>query len=513
MRPSILAILLAAPALNAHAATFHVTRADDPQIAPCVEGDCSLRAAVAAAAITPEADLILVPAGVFTLARNPVIVSGAVTIRGAGSTATSVVGTSEDVAITGGTLSELVIEGLRFTTPEGPAISVTDGSLVLRDVELPNDANQVSIREDTLTASLRIETSRLPLVGCIGHTVTCTFSDSAIAVFGIVGAQASLDAQRIVSVGSAASTGLYVASNGRVHVVDATFSNHAKPIEVNTGDADILIERTRFLGNTGPMRGQGGGMARLDDVEFSDNIVSDANLALPAVLHATDGIAWRINRALFDGNRGGGGGNTVGAVVAADPGANVVMTNTTFTDNTYRAGVSPMNAHAIGVVSTVPKPTLMWLLHATLRRPSTLAANTPGSLLSVSGPSSSVRLYNSALDGTCLFGNGGGVFHAVGTIESIGNTCGIAGGGNFVNVPAGQLGLGALAGNGGFTWTAMPAPASFAIGRADPSYCALVIGMDQRRYRRPTDGIGCDIGAVQANGTPPTPEVFADGFE
>lgn len=172
-----------------------------------------------------------------------------------------------------------------------------------------------------------------------------------------------------------------------------------------------------------------------------------------------------------------------------------------------------MNAHAIGVVSTVAKPTIMWLFHATLRRPSTLAANTPGSLLSVSGPGSSVRLFNSALDGTCLFGNGGGVLNAEGTIESIGNTCGIAGGGKFVNVPANQLGLGTLVDNGGFTWSVMPTPNSLAIGRAATTWCLFAFGLDQRGYPRPAQGIGCDIGAVQANGTPLTPEVFADGFE
>ena len=519
MRRSLAASLLfALLAANAHAATFQVTRADDNLMLPCEAGNCTLRAAIVAAAITPEADLILMPAGTFTLARNPVTVSGTVTIRGAGSAATSIVGTSEDVAFVGGTLSQLTLEGVRFTTPEGAAISVTDGSLTLRDVDMPNDANQVIAEEHSLTASLDIASSRIPVAACIGDTAVCTLRDSTFIMFGVIGAQATLDAQRIVSAGVGPSTGLYVASNGRVHVTDSTFSDHAKPIEVNASDADILIERTRFFGNTGPMRGQGGGMARLDDAEFSDNLVSNANITLPAVLHATDGTAWRINRALFDGNRGGGGGNTVGAVVAADPGANVVMTNVTFFNNTYRSGVAPMNAHAIGVVSTAAKPTIMWLIHATLRRPSTLNPNTPGSLLSVTGPGSSVRLFNSALDGTCLFGNGGGVLNAEGNIESVGNTCGIAGAGNYVNVPANQLGLGTLADNGGFTWSVMPAPGSYTIGRAATTWCQLLFaldtfGLDQRRYLRPAGGIGCDIGAVQANGVPLTPEVFADGFE
>lgn len=512
-RIAVAFIPLLLAALPVSAATFMVTRADDPLTPVCVEGNCSLRGAVAAAAITPEADLVLMPAGTFTLARSALNVSGGVTIRGAGSAATSIVGTSEDIRITGGALSDLVIEGLQFTKPEGEAIVVVDGHLVLRDVVMPNDANGVGVRATTLGASLLVEASRLPAVGCIADAPACTMTlrDSAITVTGVLGTQASLDARGIVSVGSGTSSGLIVfLSNGRVRVADSTFSNHTRPIDVNASIADVLVERTRFIGNTGPLRGQGGGMARLDDVEFSDNIVSNANITLPAVLHATDGTTWRINRALFDGNRGGGGGNTVGAVVAADPGANVVMTNTTFVDNTYRAGVSPMNAHAIGVVSTAAKPTIMWLFHATLRRAPSVPATTLGSLLSVSGAGSSVRLFNSVLDGTCLFGNGGGVLQSVGSIESIGNTCGIAGSGNYVNVPAGQLGLGALADNGGFTASSMPVAGSYVIGRADPLWCRFV-GIDQRRHVRPADGIGCDVGAVERGALADT--LFADGFD
>lgn len=254
-------------------------------------------------------------------------------------------------------------------------------------------------------------------------------------------------------------------------------------------------------------------MARLDDVEFSDNIVSDANITLPAVLHATDGVAWRINRALFDGNRGGGDGNTVGAVIAADPGANLYLINVTFTDNTYRSGIAAMTAHGIGVVSTVNKPAVIRLIHATLRRAASVSAPTLGSVLAISGPGASVFLLNSVLDGTCRFGNGGGVANAVGTIESIGNTCGIAGAGNYVAVSANQLGLGTLADNGGFTWSVMPGNGSYVIDRASATWCPLAFGLDQRRYQRPADFTDCDIGAVEREGTPSTAELFADGFE
>lgn len=463
---SLFTALLLAVAPPLAAETFTVTRADDPLPPQCLPDDCSLRGAVMAAAITPGADLVLMPQGTFTLARYPLPVSGTLTVRGAGATRTSIVGTSADVAITAGALSELTLEGLRFTTGATTAIEVTDGRLALRDVDLPNTSNNVVVREESLSAALVVEASQLALVGCIGNTVACTLADSEVATFGIIGAQAALDARRILSVGNGASTGIHIASNARARIVDSIVSGHAVPLEVAASGADVRVERTRFVGNAGPMRGDGGGMVWLEDVEFRDNVVGNANLTRPAVLHAT-GTAWRINRALFVGNRGGAGGATLGAIVAADPGANVVMINTTFVDNTYRSGVSPTPAHAIGVRSTVADPTILWLLHATLRRPSSVAPNVPGSLLAVSGGGASVRFFNSVLDGTCAFANGGSVLQAVGSIESIGNTCGIAGSGNYVNVPPGQLGLGALADHGGFTRSVMPAAGSLAVGNAD----------------------------------------------
>lgn len=508
---TIAAFTLLFASLPLSAATWNVTRADDPVPGSCLAADCSLREAVMAAAVTPEADTVLLPAGTFTVTRGALTATGNVTIRGAGSTSTSLVGTSDDDVITGGALSELTLEGLRFATGESPSIEVIDGRLVLRDIDMPNDANSVSVRELSLTASLDVEASRIPLVACTGDTVSCEISDSEVAVMGAIGAMARLDVRGLVSVGLGNSTGLFVMSNGRVHVADSTFSGHARPIDVSGSDADILVERTRFVGNTGPMRGEGDGMVRFDDVEFSDNLVSDANLTLPAVLLATDGVAWRFNRSLFEGNRGGGGGAYVGAVIAADVGANVVITNSTFVDNTYRSGVASTTAHTLGAVSTAADPTILWVFHSTLRRASSVAASTLGSLVSVSGAGSSVRLFNSVLDGTCRFGNGGAILQALGSIESIGNTCGLVTGDNFVNVPAGQLGLGALADNGGFTRSVMPAAGSFTIDRGDETACLFAFGLDQRRHVRPGGGIDCDVGAVERDA--PTDSLFADAFD
>ena len=61
--------LLAAIVLTstAHAATFNVTRMDDPAPDGCNVNDCSLREAVIAAGQTVAKDIIMLPAGVYLI--------------------------------------------------------------------------------------------------------------------------------------------------------------------------------------------------------------------------------------------------------------------------------------------------------------------------------------------------------------------------------------------------------------------------------------------------------------
>ena len=63
----ILPCLLAVAALNGHvcAATFNVTRTDDPTPNGCAQSDCSLREAVIDANQTVQADVIMLPAGTY----------------------------------------------------------------------------------------------------------------------------------------------------------------------------------------------------------------------------------------------------------------------------------------------------------------------------------------------------------------------------------------------------------------------------------------------------------------
>jgi hypothetical protein len=100
VRGAVTALILATVAPTAHAATFDVTRTDDPAPGSCQPSDCSLREAVREANSDPAtADEIILPAGNYALTRSAaddtaaggdLDIIGSVLIDGAGAGATIV---------------------------------------------------------------------------------------------------------------------------------------------------------------------------------------------------------------------------------------------------------------------------------------------------------------------------------------------------------------------------------------------------------------------------------------
>jgi len=95
MKRSLLATALLLTTASVSAATFTVTRLDDPAPNGCAVDDCSLREAIQQANQTLDADVVLVPAGTLTLAPQAsgavtIDVYGPVRIDGAGKTTTVV---------------------------------------------------------------------------------------------------------------------------------------------------------------------------------------------------------------------------------------------------------------------------------------------------------------------------------------------------------------------------------------------------------------------------------------
>ena len=510
---ALLAGLLVAGRASAN--TFEVTRGDDPAPDGCVVGDCSLREALAAAETTPADDVIVLGPGLYNVTLGELTVIGEVLIQGAGSATTSIVGAGAFDLLHVFPLSKLTLSGVQVSTPQDAVFS-DRGTLVLRDVHTPPAGG--TILSDSVaggTSSLRVENSNLEAaVGCIGDAGSCVVIDSELnSIIAVDGIELTLD--RVEVNGPPSFYGVGISTYAPATIRDSTIRNQTSPLWVSpngTPTGDVRVLRTRFIGNHGPMHGSRDSGIYLEDVEFRDNVVDDDNIELPAVLLAEDGPGWRISRALFTGNRGGGGPETHldGAVVRALAGANLVISNSTFEDNTFRFDINDGFGDTIGVPVTSNVSTLVWLFQTTMVRSNSVPASTPGSLLTVRGASANVRVFNSVLSGTCAFVSGGAMFQAIGNIESPGDTCEFPSSDNDVNVPGGMLQLGTLGDHGGFTETFEPEPGSVLIDNAVPIWCTLS-RLDQRRYVRPAGGIGCDIGAVEAGAGPDS--IFSDDFE
>jgi len=100
-------------------------------------------------------------------------------------------------------------------------------------------------------------------------------------------------------------------------------------------------------------------------------------------------------------------------------------------------------------------------------------------------------MVNCILSGVC---NADTVTSGGHNIESPGNTCGLGGIGDNINIPAALLDLGPLQPNGGPTQTHVPGPGSPGIDAIDVSDCEVVD--DQRGIERP-QGPRCDVGSVE----------------
>ena len=193
-----------------------------------------------------------------------------------------------------------------------------------------------------------------------------------------------------------------------------------------------------------------------------------------------------IDRSLIASNSGGYGG---GLKILAD--IPVSITNTTFASNSgSQGGGLALNNNGTYVM--------------TLKNV-TFTANTSGlgSALALL-VSARLSLTNTLIDGSCS-NDASTQVQSTYSLESTGNTCGLSGTGDQVNVSAAALKLSSLADNGGRTQTALPQTGSVAIDAG--SACEPV---DQRDLVRNVGA--CDIGAAEAGATL-FDEIFYGSFD
>lgn len=513
-RSSLLALLLST-AQFASAATFNVTRGDDPQPDGCLADDCSLREALEAAEATPEGDTILLDAGQYFYTLGELQVVGEVALMGAGMEQTEVIGPGGIGVLRVTGHSSLTASRLSLISAGDEVLVIADqAAATLREVKVPADGGSVFVGVSSSefgSATLRVEHSRIEsAIACFLSDSICTVSDSVIGTAFAVGEDAALRLDRVEVFGP--YIGVLVHGGGALTINDSIIHDTLIPLSLQeygtTDPADVWIRRTRFIGNMGPMVGDRDATIHLVDVEFRDNIVHADYLDEPAVLLAETGPTWRFDRALIVGNRGGG----VGAAILVKPGGAVGIFNSTIDDNTFHpdATIGALASHAIGIYGNGIASAFLYIAHSTLRRAAELTPDAPGSLLYVRWDTANVIVANSLLQGTCAFGAGGSAGSGIGNIESPASTCEFDPAQNQ-SLPVFELHMGALADHGGFTHSYEPEPGSALIDVANETFCDLdYLGLDQRGYPRDPDGINCDVGSVEVGALDDL--IFSDGF-
>lgn len=499
LRSLVAALLFALISANVHAATFQVTRLDDPWPNGCLAGDCSLREAMVAAAENDPAgptDTILLPTGTITLTLSDLnVVDQRLRVQGAGSSLTRVVQTQEftdTFHTTAG--ADLVVVGMSLDSFRAPVNGCYAGSqgvpLFIEDVVFEGGSLQAcgttQVRHSELLTSLYVNG---------GQTVV---EDSTIRDLVQQGGMSStLTLRRVLIDGlldpDNPNETEVALINGALVIEDSTITN----IDVRAGGnpaSTLAMRRVHYIDNAGPVRTDTAITVTIEDSLFEDNTVR--------AVYASGGAEWTISGSSFVNNRVDG--NAGGAIVLEDD-TTLRIRNSTFSGNSFTVEAAADGARGAAIGFRNGTGAQLILTHVTLVRPNTMPVGIVGTVIGGHGNGVTLTLSNSIVRGTCGM-NTSVLFNNAGNIESVGDTCGLDPETNRINVSVASLALGSLANNGGPTPTHLPATGSLAIDRASTPQC---LPTDQRGYARP-GGVRCDVGALEADGDD---TLFADGFE
>jgi predicted outer membrane repeat protein len=484
----------------AQAATFTVTRQDDPVPDGCKANDCSLREAVIAADDTAAEDTIILPAG------NHLI---------------DLVGEFDNTENTG----DLDIStDMKFMG----APSSIDGQDITRIMDISSGAN-VSLRDLTLQNAYHQYNGGTIVISGGSLTVnTVTFdTNTGGGLGGVIYAQndavVNIDDSRFIN--NTGGSGSAINISGDLIVRNTVFRGNDAPdlgdrgavayVFQGSGTSDVLFENVRFDQNTAT--GSGGAIVflgrklRIDGLIATDNKTNGHGGVL-FVSGSAETKTIEIVNAIFEGNTAADGGGAIsfsGGVLgtlniqhtsfvnnnASDWGGALTITggaaeisNSTFSGN---------HTNDIGGGIHVFSAENMIVRHTTF---SGNTANAAGDNLYIRNPA---QLGNNLVDGECNIFDPGEVTSLGGNVESNGDTCDFDAGSDLVNQSDVQLGLQPLRENPGMTPTHELTPGSVARGQGVTSICDSV-GIDQLYMSRPSE---CNSGAVESN------SIFNDSFE
>ncbi len=480
-------VVVFALALPARAVIFEVDRLDDPFPAQVcdsgVAGDCSLREAVINANATAGPDLIILPAGTYSLTRpgsgEDVAVTGdlditeAVRIEGAGEVLTIIDGGGP------GGLGDRIID-IHGADVEIDNLTIRGGSGVLGAGGLYNrSGTNTQITNTTITSNTADIVDGFG--GGMQNAGTCTLINSTVH---------DNEASRAGGIDAAGVTTFQ----------DSRITNNRALATRDWGGGGILsfqpgttttLIRTVVSGNTSAKFGGGlhaHGPTVIEDSIFELNHATETGGGISVGPSRTV----TIERSSLIGNTSG----SIGGAICVEDTGTLDLTNSTISGN--QATVVGGGLMVYGVATLVN---------------STISRNTAqlGTAM-MSSPISTVIYGNTIFDGNCAAS--GDTVTLGGNIESPGNFCGLSPTLDQFNVAPLALRLGPLGYYGGSTPTHLPVPGSVAI---DTGIGCPPPQEDQRGLTRPIDGDGdssalCDVGSVEAL-LIEYPWLFLDGFE
>lgn len=488
-----------------HAATFNVTRMDDPVPDGCNVNDCSLREAVITADQTMTKDFIVLPAGTYLIDLL-------------GSDNSENVGDldiSTDMEFVG---APSTIDGQEL----GRIMDISsDASVTLRDLTLQNANTSLATNGSLNGGAIEIGGGELTLD-------TITFDDNSTqslggAVYAFDDAVVTIEDCLFVNNSAGNGAGLF-ASTG-VTIRDTVFQNNRADLSIlgngavylSGSTSDALFEDVTFDNNLST--GAGGAIQFLGRNLLIDGLVATLNksttrnggvLSVPGTGHVK---RVEIVNALFEGNMAQDSGGAINFSADTDvldishssfvsntadddggaiylTGGIVNVTNDTFSGN--QAADDGGGIYMFGAELTV--------YHVTFSGNQA----SMGSDLSMSNLSSnSVELANNLFDGNCFIGDTDLLTSLGGNVEGNGDTCDLDFGSDLVNQSNAQLGLQPLADNPGGTPTHKLASASVAREQGEMAICSQV-NIDQLYANR---GVMCNSGADESN------TIFRDSFE
>ncbi len=506
------------------AATFVVTRGDDPAPDSCQIGDCSLREAVLAANAAPGADRVELPGIAITLSQGELAITGELEIIGAGREQTTLFGDGGQATTVLRALAgaELVVRDLAIDGPEPALLAAargslatavaleSPGSLTLTRTDISPGGGLVHGRAGSI-AQVNLDDSELFGLLCDQNNGHCVLQGSTVQLLAVRGGDVTVrDSAISGALRPLYASGASIETTGHVLIEDSTIADTHAGLSFQSRIPERTdLRRVRYLRNGEPLLARLAMVLWITDSEFADNHNRwTGDNGGPGAIHAYLGAIFHVARTSFINNRGSG---DAGGAILVESNASLWLSDSTFSGNSFSAEAAGEGARGAAVAVRAGNTlSVAEIVHATVVEPPFLPTGMSGTAFAVLGADAQVHfaVHNSIVRGSCDFGLvPGHMDFAEGNIKSTGGSCGFDAGSNQIGVSTAQMALGTLGDHGGFAWTYLPGAASVAIDTAVIDRCSE---RDQRGFQRPWPGPHCDVGAVEVGAGD---RLFADDFE